>query len=71
MTTAVIPDQEQLSFYLEYELTQRGGHVGFLQGKYPWWPKFYIEQRIAQFLIRYYSDENIYMDCFIVSINNM
>ena len=52
MTDAVIPDKQQLSSYIEYELTERGGHVGFIEGKYPWRPQFYIEQRVAQFFRR-------------------
>ncbi|MDP2560817.1 hydrolase [Psychrobium sp. 1_MG-2023] len=49
MTHAVIPEHSQLSNNIEYELCAKGGHVGFIEGKYPWRPKFYIEQRIAEF----------------------
>jgi len=49
MTHAVIPHAEQLSTEIEYELCAKGGHVGFIEGKYPWRPRFYVEQRIAEF----------------------
>lgn len=49
MTDDVIPRSEQLSDSIEYELAQRGGHVGFIGGKYPWAPQFYIEQRVIEF----------------------
>ncbi|NRA83251.1 MAG: hydrolase [Gammaproteobacteria bacterium] len=49
MSEAVIPTKEQLSLFVEYQLTQHGGHVGFIEGKYPWRPQFYIEQRVTNF----------------------
>ena len=49
MTHAVIPEPNQLSTSIEYELCNKGGHVGFIGGKYPWQPHFYVEQRIAEF----------------------
>lgn len=50
MTHAVIPDASQLGSGVEYELSSKGGHVGFISGKRPWRPKFYLEQRIADFI---------------------
>ena len=52
MTHAVIPKPDQLSASIEYELCDKGGHVGFIGGVFPWRPQFYIEQRIADFLKR-------------------
>lgn len=52
MTHAVVPRKSQLSPHIEYELSEQGGHVGFIEGRYPWRPKFYIEQRVAQFFKR-------------------
>ncbi|MBR9727709.1 hydrolase [Shewanella intestini] len=51
MTDEVIPQPHQLSSAVEYELHQRGGHVGFICGGSPWRPKFYIEQRALSFLL--------------------
>ncbi|WOT07038.1 hydrolase [Shewanella youngdeokensis] len=50
MTYAVIPTKEQLSTYVEYELHDKGGHVGFIEGGTPWSPRYYIENRILSFL---------------------
>jgi len=55
MTQAVIPDPSQLSTKIEYELCNKGGHVGFIGGKLPWRPHFYVEQRIAEFFKKIYN----------------
>lgn len=49
MTWDVIPTPEQLPSNIEYELSKHGGHVGFIGGKYPWAPQFYLEQRVIDF----------------------
>lgn len=53
MTEDVIPDIEELSDYIQLELTESGGHVGFVTGKYPWRPEYWLEQRIPLFLQDY------------------
>jgi predicted alpha/beta-fold hydrolase len=35
---------------LVLEFTQRGGHVGFVSGRWPWRPVYYAEWRACQFL---------------------
>ncbi|MNE08093.1 putative hydrolase [compost metagenome] len=49
MSQAVIPQPEQLSPMVRYELSRRGGHVGFLHGT-PWRPRFWLEERISLWL---------------------
>ena len=49
MTQAVIPTPEQLSPLVRYELSRCGGPVGFLHGT-PWRPRFWLEERISQWL---------------------
>ncbi|MGL4932918.1 MAG: hydrolase [Aeromonas sp.] len=49
MSHAVIPHPDQLSPMVRYELSQRGGHVGFLQGT-PWRPRFWLDERISRWL---------------------
>lgn len=49
MTQAVIPEPDQLSPMVRYELSRRGGHVGFVHGT-PWRPRFWLEERISQWL---------------------
>ncbi|WP_434932042.1 hydrolase [Shewanella sp. HL-SH5] len=51
MTEAVIPTQDELSAAIHYELHLSGGHVGFIDGGWPWKPKFYLENRIIDFLL--------------------
>lgn len=55
MTHAVIPEPHQLSTQIEYELCNKGGHVGFIGGKFPWRPQFYVEKRIAEFFKKLYN----------------
>lgn len=49
MTEAVIPSDNQLSQNVAYELSETGGHVGFLHGS-PWAPKLWLQDRISAFL---------------------
>jgi predicted alpha/beta-fold hydrolase len=48
MTEAVVPSDLQLSKSVAYELSEKGGHVGFLQGT-PFAPKLWLQERISQF----------------------
>jgi predicted alpha/beta-fold hydrolase len=34
---------------LRLEFTERGGHVGFVQGRFPWRPVYYAEDRVFRF----------------------
>ena len=49
MNEAVIPTPEELSPAVRYELSEKGGHVGFLQGA-PWRPQIWMHERIERFL---------------------
>ncbi len=51
MTPAVIPQQHELSSSVRLELSEKGGHVGFVSG-YLWQPEFWLEKRI----MAYFSD---------------
>lgn len=50
MTESVIPDLNELSPTVLLELTQSGGHVGFVSGNNPFKPNYWLDQRIPQFL---------------------
>lgn len=50
LSDAVIPKAEILSPFIEYQLCQHGGHVGFVTGKHPLRPVFWLNQRIPAFL---------------------
>lgn len=43
---------------LELQFTPHGGHVGFVAGRNPFNPVYYLEQRIGDFLNRQLSDGN-------------
>lgn len=58
MTEDVIPSPEELSPSVILEVTEGGGHVGFVSGKYPWRPEYWLEQRIPDFLGRYIPFDN-------------
>ncbi|GAA4884075.1 hydrolase [Ferrimonas pelagia] len=50
MTQAVIPLPQEMSNSVELELCPNGGHVGFIEGGWPWAPRYYLERRILAYL---------------------
>lgn len=44
------PQEQELSSEVQLELTNQGGHVGFVTGKYPWKTEYWLDQRILQWL---------------------
>ena len=44
------PEEHELSKDVQLELTEQGGHVGFISGKYPWKTEYWLDQRILQWL---------------------
>ncbi len=50
MTEDVLPDRDELSSSILLEITQGGGHVGFVAGENPFKPDYWLEQRIPEFL---------------------
>ena len=57
MTAAAIPNEEELAEPVCLELSDNGGHVGFVDGKYPWQSKSWLEQRIPEFLEQYLDNK--------------
>ena len=53
MHPAVIPEPHELSAQVTLEAYERGGHVGFVGGTWPWRPQYWLEERIPEFLGRY------------------
>jgi predicted alpha/beta-fold hydrolase len=51
MTKEVIPKTDELSNFVKLEITEQGGHVGFVTGKNPFKPVYWLEQRISDYLI--------------------
>jgi len=50
MTPDIIPDESELSDCVVIEVSEHGGHVGFISGGTPWRPEYYLPQRITDFL---------------------
>lgn len=53
MTLAALPDENELSSSTRMELSEHGGHVGFISGNAPWHTEYWLEQRIPEFLSTY------------------
>ena len=50
MNPSIIPDRERLSHNVTLEISDTGGHVGFIAGGSPWRPDFYLPGRLLEFL---------------------
>jgi predicted alpha/beta-fold hydrolase len=50
MTPDVIPDKSMLANSVTLEVSERGGHVGFIDGGTPWRPHFFLPGRIVEFM---------------------
>jgi hypothetical protein len=50
MHAGVIPDAAELAPSVALDLHRHGGHVGFVGGHLPWRPRYWLEQRIPDWL---------------------
>ena len=50
MFTHTVPIEPELSPHIRLELSDRGGHVGFVEGKIPGLARYWLERRIPQWL---------------------
>ena len=58
MNHKVIPTADELSPSVTFELSEKGGHVGFVQGDWPWQASYYLETRIPEFLAEFEKDSH-------------
>ena len=50
MTPEGIPGVDELSGDIRFELSNHGGHVGFVGGVNPFKPVYWVEQHILKFI---------------------
>lgn len=48
-----LPEQHEMSAQVKLELSEKGGHVGFVSGNFPWKICYWLEQRAPVFLRDY------------------
>ncbi|HEX2548614.1 MAG TPA: hydrolase [Gammaproteobacteria bacterium] len=53
MTEDVVPTVNELPPAVQLEVSEYGGHVGFVGGSLPWRPQYWLESRVPQFLQGY------------------
>jgi predicted alpha/beta-fold hydrolase len=53
MHADVIPQPEERSAQVRFEVSPSGGHVGFVSGTWPWSVRYWLEDRIPEFLRTY------------------
>jgi len=56
MTPAAIPAATELPESVQIEVSAHGGHIGFIDGGYPWSPSYYLPRRIIGFLDGHLGD---------------
>jgi uncharacterized protein len=62
MTEQAIPAAHELSAHVQLELYARGGHVGFIAGRWPWRAHYWLEQRIPQYLLQGLRQHDAFAD---------
>ncbi|MDU0353236.1 hydrolase [Paraglaciecola aquimarina] len=54
MHESILPEEKDLSAKVALEVSEKGGHVGFMQGA-PWRPKIWMHQRANEFLRPFFT----------------
>lgn len=50
----LIPHPHHVSKKVTLEITEGGGHLGFVHGRWPWSPRFWLDTRVPEFLARFF-----------------
>lgn len=58
MTPAAVPMAAELSSSITFELSERGGHVGFVAGSIPGRPIFWLDHRIPEFFAQHLESKS-------------
>lgn len=57
MAPDVVPESHELSPTTVLEISERGGHVGFVHGRWPWQTRYWLEKRIPVYLETYLESD--------------
>ncbi|MBV8802622.1 MAG: hydrolase, partial [Gammaproteobacteria bacterium] len=49
----LLPQACELPSCVTLELTEKGGHVGFVTGKLPWQVEYWLEEKVPNYLENY------------------
>jgi uncharacterized protein len=50
LSSSVVPSAAEMSQHVQFEVTDGGGHVGFISGNSPLKPRFWLNQRVTDFI---------------------
>ncbi|MHC4399541.1 MAG: YheT family hydrolase [Planctomycetota bacterium] len=50
----LIPDTHNVSDHVTLEISNNGGHIGFVSGRWPWAPRFWLDTRVPEFLAPFF-----------------
>jgi predicted alpha/beta-fold hydrolase len=51
----LVPHPRDLSEKVTLEITRGGGHLGFVSGRWPWSPRFWLDERIPEFFSPFFG----------------
>jgi uncharacterized protein len=51
MTPSAVPGPDELSPTVRLEVSRRGGHCGFVEGRTPFRPRYWLDQRVPEFIL--------------------
>ena len=55
----VMPTAAGLTPWIEFDRTTHGGHVGFVSGRSPFSPRYWLESRVPQWLAAQFARETV------------
>lgn len=50
----LIPDARDVSDHITLEISDSGGHLGFVSGRWPWKSRFWLDTRVPEFLASFF-----------------
>lgn len=59
MTPDVIPDPHDLPACVTLDVQAHGGHVGFVGGRWPWRPRYWLTERVPCYLSTHLSNTDV------------